>query len=55
MGHTHIGHEGIVRLLIENGADVNAVNIYRNSALNLAIVHGIIHTKNVKSFKKNFE
>lgn len=37
---THIGHEGIVRLLIENGADVNAVNMNIDTALIAAIKEG---------------
>lgn len=34
------GHENIVKLLIENGADVNAVNMYNNTALILSLDQG---------------
>ena len=34
------GREGIVRLLLENGADVNAVNQYGQSPLHYACVFG---------------
>lgn len=36
-----VGKESIMRLLIENGADVNTVNTKNNSALILTIDKGI--------------
>lgn len=38
------GLEGIVRELIDDGADVNAVNYDKNSALILAILSGKYYT-----------
>lgn len=37
----YAGHEGIVRLLVENGANVNAVNKNLDTALILTIRSGI--------------
>lgn len=34
------GPESLVKLLIENGADVNAFNIYNKTALLLSIISG---------------
>lgn len=45
------GHENIVRLLIENGADINAVNADNDSVFILAITEGI--HRNMYFFKKN--
>lgn len=36
------GHEAVVRLLIENGANINVVNKCGNSVLNLAARKGIL-------------
>lgn len=36
------GHESVVRLLIENGADINARNGNKDSALSLAVLNGDI-------------
>lgn len=47
---THIGHDGIVRLLVENGADVNAVNVNFDTALTSATREGKL--KHVKSLFK---
>lgn len=48
------GYESVVKLLIENGADINAISIYNNSALILAIYKGI--PQKFKSLcKRNFE
>lgn len=38
---SHTGHDSIVRLLIENGADINALNILNHSALMYAINEGM--------------
>lgn len=40
-----IGHESIVRLLLENGAGINAINKYNNTALILAVWAGKIISK----------
>lgn len=37
----HTGNENIVRLLIENGANINTLNMYNNVTLILAIANGI--------------
>lgn len=37
---THTGHQRIVRLLIQNGADINAANRNNKSALSSAINSG---------------
>lgn len=46
------GHEGIVRLLIGNGADVNLVDQYNSTALIVALQEGI-HWTVVKSLCKS--
>lgn len=33
-------YENMMKLLIDNGADINAVNMYKNTALILAITKG---------------
>lgn len=38
---THTGHERIAKLLVETGANPNALNMYNDSALIIAIKNGI--------------
>lgn len=38
---THADEENVARLLIENGADVNVVNMDMETAFDLAIVYSI--------------
>lgn len=40
---TYTGHVNIVRILVENGADINAVNADKRSALYSAIDAGKYH------------
>lgn len=47
---THTGPESIVKLLIENGADLDTANVYNNTALTFAIENGIY--KYVKNIEK---
>lgn len=49
------GLEGIVRQLIDNGADINAVNYDKNSALILAILSGKYYTILMFLLKISFE
>lgn len=37
----YTGQEGVARLLIENGADINIANIYNNTPMLSAIREGI--------------
>lgn len=41
-----------MRLLIENGADLNVINTYKNSALISAIIEGNNKKKPTKIFEK---
>lgn len=38
------GHENVVRLLLESGANINAIDAYGRSALILAVQKGILQT-----------
>lgn len=35
----HTGHEGVVRVLIENSADINAINVYNNNTALIMAIH----------------
>lgn len=41
----HAGYESIVELLVENGADINAVNAVKRSALYFATDSGKYHVE----------
>lgn len=47
------GHKEIVELLAENGADINAKNIYSNSALVQAAKYGNFQIENDKILYRN--
>lgn len=48
-----IGHEVVVKLLIENGADVNITNLIRDTPLMLAARKGNLNNVIYKSFRSS--
>lgn len=49
VSHFYTGNEDIVRMLVEHGADVNAVDADNNTALTFSIRQGIELTENKKT------
>lgn len=52
---THTGHESIVELLLENGANIDAINMFNNTPLITAIFTGIPQTYTNILYTKKFE